>query len=137
MCVAWRAAAALQTDIPIVIKGVQTDEDAVLAARAGAAAVILSNHGGRCDTPKTWTILQKDGSDHLGLRYNMLPALQMALITLGCVPSRNCDTSRSGIEVLPEVVKASHGLQLQFLHGESAYGLQFALLWRVHAAAVS
>lgn len=49
----------------IVIKGVQTDEDAVLAARAGAAAVILSNHGGR-----------------------------------------NCDTSRSGIEVLPEVIQA-------------------------------
>jgi L-lactate dehydrogenase (cytochrome) len=54
-----------QTKIPIVIKGVQTGEDAVLAAKAGAAAIILSNHGGR-----------------------------------------NCDTSRSGIEVLPEAVAA-------------------------------
>eukprot|EP00935_MAST-01C_sp_MAST-1C-sp1_P002599 g2599.t1 len=53
-----------KTDIPIVIKGVQTGEDAVLAAGAGASAVILSNHGGR-----------------------------------------NCDTSRSGIEVLPEVIE--------------------------------
>jgi L-lactate dehydrogenase (cytochrome) len=54
-----------QTKIPIVIKGVQTGEDAVLAAKAGVAAIILSNHGGR-----------------------------------------NCDTSRSGIEVLPEAVAA-------------------------------
>ncbi len=54
-----------QTSIPIVIKGVQTADDAVLAAKAGAAGVVLSNHGGR-----------------------------------------NCDTSRSGIEVLPEVIEA-------------------------------
>eukprot|EP00656_Telonema_subtile_P049451 TRINITY_DN6151_c0_g1_i4.p1 TRINITY_DN6151_c0_g1~~TRINITY_DN6151_c0_g1_i4.p1 ORF type:complete len:720 (+),score=218.50 TRINITY_DN6151_c0_g1_i4:122-2281(+) len=53
------------TKIPIVIKGVQTAEDAVMAASSGAKAVILSNHGGR-----------------------------------------NCDTSRSGIEVLPEVIEA-------------------------------
>ena len=48
-----------------MIKGVQTADDAVLAAKAGAAGVVLSNHGGR-----------------------------------------NCDTSRSGIEVLPEVIAA-------------------------------
>lgn len=54
-----------QTSIPIVIKGVQTADDAIMAAKAGAAAVVLSNHGGR-----------------------------------------NCDTSRSGIEVLPEVIAA-------------------------------
>jgi L-lactate dehydrogenase (cytochrome) len=34
-------------DGPIVLKGVQTVEDAVLAADAGVAAVALSNHGGR------------------------------------------------------------------------------------------
>ena len=34
-----------QTDLPIVIKGVQTADDAVLAAKAGAAGVVLSNHG--------------------------------------------------------------------------------------------
>ena len=54
----------------------QTDEDAVLAARAGAAAVILSNHGGR-----------------------------------------NCDTSRSGIEVLPEVIAALEAEGLRGVRG--------------------
>ena len=38
--------------------------------------------------PKTRTILQKHGPNHLGLRYNELPEHQMALITSGCVPSR-------------------------------------------------
>jgi len=32
---------------PLVLKGVQTVEDAKLAARAGVAAIALSNHGGR------------------------------------------------------------------------------------------
>ena len=32
---------------PIVVKGVQTVDDAVLAARVGVQAVMLSNHGGR------------------------------------------------------------------------------------------
>jgi 4-hydroxymandelate oxidase len=34
------------TSLPIVIKGIQTAEDAVLARRHGAAAVVVSNHGG-------------------------------------------------------------------------------------------
>ena len=43
-----------QTDIPIVIKGVQTAEDALMAVKAGAAGVVLSNHGGRnCDTSRS------------------------------------------------------------------------------------
>jgi len=32
---------------PIVLKGIQTVDDAVLAARAGVEAIALSNHGGR------------------------------------------------------------------------------------------
>jgi L-lactate dehydrogenase (cytochrome) len=32
---------------PIVIKGIQTVEDAILAADAGVEAIALSNHGGR------------------------------------------------------------------------------------------
>ncbi|KAF9044844.1 hypothetical protein BDZ89DRAFT_1008363 [Hymenopellis radicata] len=35
------------TDLPIVIKGVQCVEDAVLAAEAGCDGILLSNHGGR------------------------------------------------------------------------------------------
>ena len=54
-----------ETKIPIVLKGVGTGEDAVLAAKHGCKAIILSNHGGR-----------------------------------------NLDTSRSGIEMLPEVMDA-------------------------------
>lgn len=33
--------------MPIVLKGVQCWEDAVLAAENGLAGVVLSNHGGR------------------------------------------------------------------------------------------
>jgi len=35
------------TKLPIVLKGVQCGEDAVLAAKAGCAGIIVSNHGGR------------------------------------------------------------------------------------------
>jgi 4-hydroxymandelate oxidase len=35
------------TDLPIVIKGILTGEDAKLAAEHGAAGIIVSNHGGR------------------------------------------------------------------------------------------
>jgi isopentenyl diphosphate isomerase/L-lactate dehydrogenase-like FMN-dependent dehydrogenase len=33
--------------VPLVVKGIQTGEDAELACRHGAAAVVVSNHGGR------------------------------------------------------------------------------------------
>ncbi|KAI0409424.1 FMN-dependent dehydrogenase [Xylaria palmicola] len=56
----WLAA---HTDLPIVLKGVQTHEDAYLAARYApqVKAVILSNHGGRAlDTapPAVHTLLE-------------------------------------------------------------------------------
>jgi L-lactate dehydrogenase (cytochrome) len=35
------------TDLPIIIKGIQTVADAVLAAKAGVDGIIISNHGGR------------------------------------------------------------------------------------------
>lgn len=35
------------TKMPIVLKGIQTPEDAVLAARHGCAGIVVSNHGGR------------------------------------------------------------------------------------------
>jgi 4-hydroxymandelate oxidase len=35
------------TSLPIVVKGIQTGEDAVLCREHGAAAVVLSNHGGQ------------------------------------------------------------------------------------------
>lgn len=40
------------TELPIVIKGIMSPEDAAAAARAGVDAVIVSNHGGRAlDNP--------------------------------------------------------------------------------------
>jgi succinate dehydrogenase/fumarate reductase cytochrome b subunit (b558 family) len=61
-----------QTTMKIVLKGVQTGEDAVAAAQAGCHGIILSNHGGR-----------------------------------------NLDTSRSGFEVLPEVMSALREANLE------------------------
>lgn len=45
----WSALAWLRsiTELPIVVKGILTGEDAALAVEHGAAAVIVSNHGGR------------------------------------------------------------------------------------------
>jgi 4-hydroxymandelate oxidase len=38
---------AEDSDLPVLVKGVLTPEDAVLAAEHGAAGVVVSNHGGR------------------------------------------------------------------------------------------
>ncbi|KAF8584286.1 hypothetical protein K439DRAFT_1633670 [Ramaria rubella] len=35
------------TKMPLILKGVQTWEDAILAAKAGVQGIVLSNHGGR------------------------------------------------------------------------------------------
>ena len=35
------------TDLPVVIKGIQCVEDAVLAYQHGVQGIVLSNHGGR------------------------------------------------------------------------------------------
>jgi isopentenyl diphosphate isomerase/L-lactate dehydrogenase-like FMN-dependent dehydrogenase len=47
--VSWRDIEWLaeRTRLPVVVKGVLTAEDAVLAVDSGAAAVVVSNHGGR------------------------------------------------------------------------------------------
>jgi len=47
--VSWRDLewVADESDLPVVLKGVVTAEDAQLAVEHGAAAVIVSNHGGR------------------------------------------------------------------------------------------
>ena len=59
--------------VPIVAKGIMTPEDADLAVKAGVAAVIVSNHGGRSlDTlPATADVLQ-DIADHVGGRVPLL-----------------------------------------------------------------
>ncbi|KAK4113741.1 hypothetical protein N656DRAFT_706660 [Canariomyces notabilis] len=42
---------------PLVIKGIQTAQDAVLAVRAGADAIVVSNHGGRSLDTSPATVL--------------------------------------------------------------------------------
>ena len=60
-------------DGPIVIKGIQTVEDAVLAADAGAEGIVISNHGGRQldDAPPTLELLQPV-ADRVGDRLDVL-----------------------------------------------------------------
>ncbi len=56
-CLTWRDVDWLRSvwDGPIVIKGIQTVEDAVLSAEAGVEGIVISNHGGRQldDAPPT------------------------------------------------------------------------------------
>ena len=48
-----------QTRVPIILKGVMTAEEAKLAVQAGAAGIVVSNHGGRVldHTPGTAEVL--------------------------------------------------------------------------------
>ena len=48
-----------KSPLPVIIKGVMTPEDAFVAAEAGAAGIVVSNHGGRVldDTPGTAEVL--------------------------------------------------------------------------------
>jgi isopentenyl diphosphate isomerase/L-lactate dehydrogenase-like FMN-dependent dehydrogenase len=45
----WRDLEQLvaESPLPVVVKGIQTGEDAALACEHGAAAIVVSNHGGR------------------------------------------------------------------------------------------
>ena len=66
------------TKIPIVIKGIMTLDDALLAGEAGAAGICVSNHGGRV-------------LDHSASTAEVLPAIaekvkgKMVLLVDGCV----------------------------------------------------
>lgn len=60
-------------DGPILIKGIQTVRDAVLAADAGAEGIVLSNHGGRQldDAPPTLELV-RPVADAVGDRLDVL-----------------------------------------------------------------
>ena len=64
-------------------------EQGTVAQFAAAVRKLVRGAG----APTTWTIIQQDGPNHLGLWCNMLPEYQMAAITSGCVPLRTCCTS--------------------------------------------
>jgi 4-hydroxymandelate oxidase len=48
-CLGWRELEALASEckLPVLVKGIQTGEDAALAIEHGAAGIVVSNHGGR------------------------------------------------------------------------------------------
>jgi len=56
----WREIVAT-TDLPFILKGIMTVEDAEASVKAGAAAIVVSNHGGRVldHTPGTAEVLPK------------------------------------------------------------------------------
>ena len=66
------------TKIPILVKGITTPEDALLAGEAGAAGICVSNHGGRV-------------LDHTAGTADVLPAIadkvkgKMVILVDGCV----------------------------------------------------
>jgi isopentenyl diphosphate isomerase/L-lactate dehydrogenase-like FMN-dependent dehydrogenase len=66
------------TRIPVVVKGIMTPEDALLAGEAGAAGICVSNHGGRV-------------LDHSAATAEVLPAIadkvkgKMVILADGCV----------------------------------------------------
>ncbi|MFX0022479.1 MAG: alpha-hydroxy-acid oxidizing protein [Candidatus Hermodarchaeota archaeon] len=56
------------TTLPVIIKGIMTTEDALLAKEAGAAAIVVSNHGGRVldHTPGTAEVLPNIVNEVMG-----------------------------------------------------------------------
>jgi isopentenyl diphosphate isomerase/L-lactate dehydrogenase-like FMN-dependent dehydrogenase len=75
------------TKLPVVVKGVLSPEDAVEAMRAGAAAIVVSNHGGR----------QFDGAP---------PAMEVLPAIVAKIKSRIPILVDSGIRSSTDIVKA-------------------------------
>lgn len=83
------------TKIPFLIKGIMCPEDALLAAQAGAAGIVVSNHGGRVldSTPGTAAVLPAIAAK-VGNR--------MTILVDGCVSS--------GSDVLKYLALGAHGV---------------------------
>lgn len=95
------------TKIPFLIKGIMCPEDAVLAAEAGAAGIVVSNHGGRVldGTPGTAAVLPAIAKKVGG---------KMTILVDGCV-SYGVDVLRylalgaNGVLVGRHLVRAAFG----------------------------
>lgn len=74
-------------DRPVILKGIMTPEDAVMAAEAGAAGIVVSNHGGRA-------------LDHTPGTADALPGIVRALRGRGPVAVLVDGGVRSGVDVL-------------------------------------
>jgi len=101
------------TKLPIVIKGIQTVEDAVLAADAGVDGILLSNHGGR----------------QLEYSFPPLEVLYRLRTQRPDIFNRLEVYIDGGIERGTDVIKAlclgakAVGLGRSFLYAQSAYGV--------------
>ncbi|KAG8734659.1 hypothetical protein FRC12_018432 [Ceratobasidium sp. 428] len=106
------------TKMPIILKGVQCWEDAVLAAECGCAGVVLSNHGGRqLDTARS------------GIE--VLEEVVSALRERGLFPNPNFEIFvDGGVRRATDVLKAvamgatAVGVGRPFIYAYSAYGQQ-------------
>ena len=94
---------------PLILKGILDEEDALMAAKTGADAIIVSNHGGR----------QLDGAPS---SISMLPRI---VDTVGDKVEIHLDGGiRSGQDVLKAVALGAKGTYIgrPFLYGLGAMG---------------
>jgi len=91
---AWREIIAA-TGLPFILKGIMTVEDAKAAVEAGAAAIVVSNHGGRV-------------LDHTPGTAEMLP--QIAEAVRGDVFILADGGVRSGVDVLKMLALGAHAV---------------------------
>ncbi|KAI9255821.1 FMN-dependent dehydrogenase-domain-containing protein [Phascolomyces articulosus] len=104
------------TKMPIIIKGVQSAEDAVIAWKLGCAGVVLSNHGGR-------------QLDFAPSAVEILPEVIDALKREGCDPKKDFDVYidggiRRGSDIFKAVALGAKGVGIgrPFLFAMSGYG---------------
>lgn len=105
-----------QTHIPILLKGVQTWEDAVLAAEMGLAGVVLSNHGGRqLDFARSGIEILEEVATELRKR-GYFPRKNFQLFVDGGV--------RRATDVLKAIALGATavGIGRPFIYASSAYG---------------
>ena len=102
------------TSVPIILKGVQTAEDAVLAYQHGVAGIVLSNHGGR-------------QLDYARSAIEILPEVMAALKTAGAPASFEVYVDggiRRGTDIFKALALGAKavGVGRPFLYAMSGYG---------------
>ncbi|KAH9486795.1 Cytochrome b2, mitochondrial [Psilocybe cubensis] len=103
------------TKLPIVIKGIQCVEDAILAAEAKVDGILLSNHGARCSSLPPLEVLYSIRQQHP----EIFDKLEDSLFS---------DPLAGGIRRGTDIIKAvclgakAVGLGRPFLYAQSAYG---------------
>ncbi|HUJ23133.1 MAG TPA: alpha-hydroxy acid oxidase [Bryobacteraceae bacterium] len=97
------------TKLPVIIKGVLTHEDAERCAESGAAAIIVSNHGGR-------------QLDHVGATIEALPEVVAAV--RGRIPVLVDGGFRRGTDILKALALGAKAICIArpYLYGLAAFG---------------